>query len=181
MVEGVLEKQAHLSYTKWLELAKKQIQSLEIETTKIQPSDSPPQQDKRNELILNNSELVPSSSNSGFVRMRLSTYKRVVSGTEKLAQMLSSTSLHQFTPPENVIFSASLDNTPLDVVVQGHDDSDLKIMENTDERKMPEREKSRVERRKWKGKMMLFAFIATLFIIFLWFTIIMRKEEQEQE
>jgi len=152
MVEGVLEKQASLSYTKWFEMAKNRIISLEGSKAKSSDCSS-------SEEVVTPVAALPivSDSSAGFVRMRLSTYKRVVSGTEKLAQMLSSTTLHQLTT--NITPSSSFDNTSLDVVIEEHDDSDLKP---------PDRERLEVKRKKRKGRF-LFVIAATLLTVIMWF------------
>jgi len=90
MVESILEKQAHASHQQWFELASEKIQEhiMEIQQSKQQLFE----ETKFKE------ETRKKNFKPEYVRLRLSTLKRVVSGTEKLAKMLS-TRTSEISPP----------------------------------------------------------------------------------
>lgn len=106
LVENMLEKQVQSSLSLWLQMVREHLNNhppTSLQTTESNHKTSPTHSSNH---ILS----VPSSPRAskrqneftrGGTRLRLSTFKRVVNGTEKLKQMLSSTSLEDVSQASN--------------------------------------------------------------------------------
>eukprot|EP01119_Soliformovum_irregulare_P020270 TRINITY_DN6535_c0_g1_i3.p1 TRINITY_DN6535_c0_g1~~TRINITY_DN6535_c0_g1_i3.p1 ORF type:complete len:256 (-),score=25.94 TRINITY_DN6535_c0_g1_i3:39-806(-) len=93
MVEGMLESQVLKSHRLWLDIARKKLEK--IPQPSSEPS-SPASVEPQSSIGSPESEPMHSHASPSYfddehLRMRLSTYKRVVTGTEKLAQILHQT------------------------------------------------------------------------------------------
>jgi len=132
VVENLLEKQAKASQMKWFELANRRILEYEDELKRarnspssspiMEPQASPSYQQRRK------TPQFEKTSSSDLMRFRLSTFKRVVNGTERISQMLSSldplkSSAPESSVPSNTIFAN--DGIP-EIIIQDDESKERK-------------------------------------------------------